>query len=318
MTTPTSSQAMLLACLVCTVACTAVAIPEPPPNTQITMIASAYCDRLFTCQPHYAGIAFGNLAACTKRESLRVHLDVLAPGASLKGIDLAACATAVATTSCDLIGLHGPPRCYYGPGPQAKQEPCARNSQCQSRRCSSLNHQGCGHCYDEAQVGDSCVWVDCAPGLACVKNDEDGTRRCQPVATLGQSCSPIAYPYYVNMCAHGLQCRNGACEPWRTEAKCSSIHDCDHAQGYGCQWGKCGLIPLRGPGAACSVSGKGDVGYAECTAALCLSQNDMGNGKCVPFAADGDPCGGWDGPDCQPPAQCVSGVCSVGTGYECL
>ncbi len=280
-------------------------------------VASAYCTRLFACQPHDAAIDYTNANVCTQRELLRITKATAAAGASTSSAILTGCAVAIAAATCDAVHYGGPPRCYFAAGGRPSGKACAWDSQCQGKVCVRKGAETCGTCGSEGQAGDTCSPGTCTAGLACVFDEQAKKFLCRPRSKVGEPCN--AGVKYEPVCGYGLVCDGAKCAPAGALASPCPAGGCDHDLGLDChkQTKVCTAIPMGAAGASCSVNGIGHDLFKECQDGLCLNRNDMGNGTCMAYAADGGKCGAWSGPACRVPAVCVAGVCTVLDGGQC-
>ena len=281
-------------------------------------LADAYCARLQACHPHVFEIDYASLPACKEREQLRCSVLLGAPDAQGSTATFAACRASIAAAPCDGIEPHGPPRCWFGPGKRAAGKACSVDTQCAGRFCKAEFGKPCGVCAAVATSGEPCSSGQCEDGLACVFDKPAKGMRCRAPAPVGGDCTTAAGAE--SACGYDLGCNGATCAAASTKAgdPCAPT-GCDHARGFTCSQAtqKCVAITMKAPGASCSMNGMGGSDWSECHDGLCLNQNDMGNGTCKAYAADGAPCKAWEGPGCRHPATCRADKCVLPPNLAC-
>jgi hypothetical protein len=267
-------------------------------STACGEFATRWCARIEACAPGWIGMAFGNhrsygdLATCRARVALACGGWVALSAGALNDTLVRGCAASTESATCaDVIDVHlyhSAPRCIAGFGAGAVGSACVASFQCAAGYCSGVGDAGAlGTCKEAAggityrsehDVGGTCETSDqCFAPLSC----ESGS--CVAPVVLGESCATRTCD------ASGYCDRSGAapiCHAW-TVGK-----DGDACDTYG----------RSASGSAGRVCGPG----LDCT-----NPNDMGNGHCAPYAAEGAACDGWAGPPCLYPAICFADRCTL-------
>jgi hypothetical protein len=160
-------------------------------------------------------------------------------------------------------------------------------------------------------------WVARFPFCLPAGTRPDGDPCASDAQCAGRSC-PNSYAETCSICETP--------EEWRLDGlregdPCTPGGECNSP--LACENGFC-TLPL------CETPGCNDFGYF-CTGnpqlnpearncelgTECSNANDMGRGQCIPYAADGEPCDTFTGPQCQSPAGCIDGWCRLPTERDC-
>lgn len=240
--------------------------------------AAAICARRWECIPeafrvgHGYGDAFGTEERCRDRMTLACEWWQTLPGTTATDEALDACSTSLGALDC-----HGATfsltretgGCAFSLGSLPAKSPCGSRLQCASGRCDYKLAQSCGEC--------------AANGLP-----EGGG--------LGAPCSGK------ETCSEDLACVNGVCslQALLGEA-CGPTQECSRYAEVTCNESTQRCEPL--------AEGCGQPGASPCVDGDCVGFNDMGKGKCVKQAAEGEACD-YSGPGCLYPSRCVAGKCA--------
>jgi hypothetical protein len=282
------------------------------PEQACDSASRALCDKFEACAPFYVDLEHGDVAKCRSRILVNCSTSFTAPGTSATPNQLSACATAIGSTSCDdVLRRKLPSSCVSQPGALADGAACGHDAQCKGRLCRKTGDATCGACSTLGAAGAACEDDEqCDQGLVC-ENE-----KCVKPREAGESCGDT------EPCARTLSCAGGTCAvPLSAGAACKATsleqNDCDGTKGLYCDvpTKTCATIGIANPGQSCGlVDGKPVlcVGDATCKLAGAGFQ-----GTCQAPAADGAACNEQDGPHCQEPASCVSGICTITDPSTC-
>jgi hypothetical protein len=287
--------------------------------------AGALCQKYDSCSAFFVQIAYGDVDACTAALKTTLASALAASGTGATPTQVAACATAVGTASCDQVLSHDlPSPCQPVAGQLAAGAACGDSSQCQSAYCHKGSGSTCGACAGAPSPGVACgADDDCPAGNVCTKQST-----CAPPGAAGASCDPVQRP-----CKATLACKSGTCanpDPagapcTRTTTGATSTDTCDALAGLYCNaQGTCAKIGLAAAGQACLlVNGS----LAACSANGTCNVPTMlsTSGTCLGAAAPGASCTAKGtgisyavkSPDCAPPATCDNGVCTIPDAARC-
>lgn len=271
--------------------------------------AQALCARLSACAPFIAQIWYGNAATCRERVELGCTKDLEVPDTNQTTTEMAACAAAAMTASCDdLLADNFPEPCRIKPGPRRNGEGCGSSWQCMSTHCEKTTGD-CGTCAPRQAASGTCsVNGGCQQGLVC---------------TAGKCVSPSAVggPCDANTPCRGghLYCNAGTCA-MRLGAgnSCAgNAEACDFRSGVACNIlsaaPTCQVVAAAQGGQAC--------GIVNGTLTICQLDNDCPGatltqpGACVAPSQDGTACSPRH--NCLPPASCVGGICRLPSTAAC-
>jgi hypothetical protein len=269
-------------------------------------LGASVCAKVNECSQFLLELTYGDIATCEARIALGCPSVFDSLGSTTTPDDMAACAEAYSTVSCnDLYGRKLPPGCTFPPGTQANGMACGREVQCASGHCSNEGEL-CGVCAAPLAVGGACKSSnDCEPSLFCAQG------KCAVAGDVGATCDAAA------PCITGIPCSGGKCvEPLGPGQTCDmAAPNCDTLQGLGCNMmGICQKVKLAGPGEACGLQG---TDYIACKGGGFCKTMMNGAGTCVAPAADGAACDEVMGPRCLPGARCSSGKCVLADGSSC-
>jgi hypothetical protein len=263
-------------------------------DTQVQRYAQLTCELQQRCFPGFLSYTQGSVTECEQRTvSVNTWITDLPGAAGEDATFWSGCADYWASATCDaLLSVAPIPACTHR-GTKGAADPCNANDECSTGFCKQSGW-ACGQCADLPAAGSTCTMdTDCAPGNWCMPS-----KKCEPPANLGESCSDQLY------CAPELICYNGTC----TKAPNKVNATCDSASGLRCDWWL---------GLYCS-SGSCVQGTPVAAGGSCYSPNycdKLGacqSGKCVAAAADnGGGCDLTNGPSCEWPALCVNGACQM-------
>jgi hypothetical protein len=247
----------------------------------------------------------------------------------------AACAAAIASATCDTTmtspGRVLPDACYeIIAGTVAADGACAIDEECVSQVCNLT--PGCtsaccpgtcaaGTAPTRPQLGQACSGFASSIGGACVNSYCDtSSGTCQPYVAAGSACSPNT-----SVCAVGLGCTSGRCEPLPGEsAACSVVPGCLELNDY-CNATSATCTAFAIAGEACSSTTSCYFIYNCDSTQHCVLRPTLGQActprsnydcvdnsycnastlTCTPYAQDGE--------SCTVSAQCASGQCDNAT-----
>jgi len=263
----------------------------------------AQCNYLATCLPIFMGTLFGDVDTCVARTRLICEAYATWPGVSWTAEKFDRCTEHIQQAACTGVeGLGGGP-CTNLPGSLPSGSGCVDHSQCVTGFCnrpiSPNGTSGCGTCQEMG-----CLGGGCKAGEACIASAQ-GTR-CAEIQAEGTACTSAS------LCATGLSCLGGICTKSRGEGDaCTNDEDCDRAKELTCVDDICRKPSLVDIGASCTSS-------MRCArAGICRNVSPSNSLTCVAPLPDGSPCGGAQGGICDPPALCISGVCTLPAQMTC-
>jgi hypothetical protein len=281
-----------------------------PADTACEQFSDALCKRIQECAPIFIQYSYGDVATCSARSKLSCVPTVNAPGSALSGAQIAACANALPTPSCDdLLARAIPDDCRARPGNFADGQACADDNQCTNKKCKKKKDASCGVCSSPVAAGGACdVDDNCDYGLLCAKNGV-----CVSPGAGGAICDAN------HVCRASFICRGGTCvqAPAEGTACNPSAQDCSFAKGDFCDPTAqvCKPLGMVQGGQACGIVSQA---LALCAASgTCKVPAGLAQGTCVGASADGQPCDATNGPACTPPATCDSGACKIPDPAAC-
>jgi len=284
---------------------------DGPPTVQQACGAfgQTLCSRLNDCAPFIFQIFYGTTTTCRERVELSCTKDFEVPETNHTTTEMAACATAANTATCDdLLADNFPEPCRIKPGPRLNGEGCGSSWQCMSTHCEKTTGD-CGTCAPRQAASGTCTVTEgCTLGLVCTNG------KCVNPSALGGACDANTpcrggNTYCnANMCAARLGA--GSSCAGNSEA-------CDFGSGVGCN--VLSAAPTCQPVA--SAQGGQPCGIVNGTLTICQLVNDcagatlMQPGACVAPSQDGTACS--MGHNCLPPANCVGGLCRLPSTGSC-
>jgi hypothetical protein len=282
-----------------------------PPTVQQACgaFAQALCTRLDSCAPFIFQIFYGTAATCRERVELSCTKDLEVPETNQTTTEMAACATAANSATCDdLLADNFPEPCRIKAGPRLNGEGCGSSWQCMSTHCEKTTGD-CGTCAPRQAANGACtVNEGCTLGLVCTNG------KCVSPSPLGGSCDANTpcrggnMYCNVNMCATRLGA-GSSCE--------GNSEACDFGRGVGCN--VLSATPTCQPVA--SAQGGQPCGIVNGTLTICQLVNEcagatlMQAGACVAPSQDGTACS--MGHNCLPPANCIGGICRLPSAGSC-
>jgi hypothetical protein len=275
------------------------------------------CERQSTCDPHaFVYYFYEDVDTCTQRESLLCPALLALPNTSFHGAAITSCTDDLENGSCDVFNgpLFGACATAFR-GTLQGGDSCVDDFQCDSGSCAVPQvgpaYFRCGRCAPLVAAGAKCNAKDvCDVGLHCAGHV------CTPPKMLGDSCVNVAD------CNVGLACLDGFCAHPRAEGDvCSNDHECNQSDLQYCEQTSqtCKPIPLPYWNGTCQelFSDGTEVDYPYCRAGFYCNVDELGNGKCAPYVADGDTCAGSKYDPCFPPAQCTADICQIAEVGSC-
>ena len=151
--------------------------------------------------------------------------------------------------------------------------------------------------------------VDCTKGLTCTEALRTLTSGARSACLGGEACDAAG-------CAPGLPCGDDTCQRGPGLGEDCAETTCDRLLGLQCFDGKCERTASAEGGERCS-GGVGGTPVGCVPGTECKNQNDLGDGECIAYAADGETCSAWEGPPCLFPANCVEGRCVIQAPLDC-
>lgn len=265
--------------------------------------AAADCAAYLRCSPFFFGAVHADEAACVARRRLLCVLNQRLPGSADTPASLHVCAEALRSQPCpeNMAADNFAPSPCVLPGTLSDGSPCASSAQCQSGLCRRTT-TSCGACAAKLPAGSACVNPsDCQRGLDCLRDTDEGERRCVALAQAGAPCRVVAG---LSNCLPTLRCEAGRCAPaLPVGAACDPTSEedpCDLFQGAACsEAGRCTQWRVGRVGEACGDGGLCSAG------ARCFGPT--GTRRCVAPAADGARCDTnrqGTGPGCLLGATC--------------
>jgi hypothetical protein len=291
---------------------------------------TANCARFESCNANNFSSEYSNTAGCETRRNVSCLANLTAPGTAATPDEVAACATATATESCESL-LNGDPlpaACVAPAGSRSIGSGCAFGGQCSTGFCEVALASACGTCHELLTAGTSCAdLVSCGPGLSCFGGV------CGVSAGSGAECGAT------QPCVVGLACvipagvETGTCQAEATALGAPCVRrnladagpGCDPTQGPSCRSdddgvSACQAIATATAGEACNSV---DFVSTDPTDIVCVDGSvctlqSPGNAICVARAADGASCNSATGPFCMPLARCVGSVIDGGASGTCV
>ena len=272
----------------------------------------AVCEKINKCYPTTLLVAYGTVEECKSRGRLAsIYADEL-DGSTVTPEQIGDCMGAVNDASCEEVFSTTPTACQIK-GSLKDGTPCAADLQCESGQCDTSGSGDCGVCKSRNPKGSSCESsIDCDYGLDC---STSGVCVEQPKA--GDSCETVSCqgPLVCTGADGAKTCANSpaageACDPNSiTAPKCSPY------LGLICSSsGVCAKFGFADVGQPCgSVNG----GYVLCSGGDCVVPSGKTQGTCAAKIADGASCGGDIPGECETPADCVNGKCTIFNPSTC-
>lgn len=303
---------------VAAVACSGSAFSSGDSASQAcTDLATNLCNKLDSCAPFLVTYAYGSASECATRLQINCPNVITANGSGATASDVEACAQALSSTSCaDLESNSQPSACQIA-GTLAAGTPCGANEQCAGPNgyCKIASGAVCGACATLSAAGGTCsVNGDCQTGLVCGTAVGATSGACVTPGAAGAMCD-AAHP-----CQGTLGCYNATCSsPVEAGQACDVLaQNCDFGQGQYCDLSSkvCAQVQTATAGEACGHSASTNT-YTVCAnEAPCNGSSLTTPGTCGAVAADGAPCGP-NMANCQAPAVCVNGACTVPDASSC-
>lgn len=307
-----------------------VAAPATTLDEACAAVASAACAQLGACSSGFViDLRYGDESTCAARSAAACAQTNSAPSTSVTPEGLDACASALATESCDAyLDSHAPKDCQAAPGALADGQACIAGGECESTFCAIDPEAPCGVCGPRPSAGDACQQAtDCGRDLVCVAVSstceaavgEGGACDKGHPCELGFSCVGAGDEAGLNgSCEREIAAAGGACDP-----SFQSGADCAHLLGLFCdpKAKTCLQSTTAAPGEACGFLGSG--GLVLCSAGgMCVTPTGSTTGTCLAPANDGETCDTASGPPCLLPARCVvsagtSGTCALLDASKC-
>src|SRR4051812_22828922 len=228
-----------------------------------------FCDALNTCASLFVQVSYGDGATCRARTKLSCMTDQSVTGINRTPVNVAACADAAKTASCeDLLANDLPAACDPVPGPTVDGRGCGSSLQCMSTHCEKGN-TNCGTCAPRQAANGNCT-VDegCIKGLVCAN------QKCVFPRDLGNDCdlnNPCRSSLYCDKNSRKCAARVGAGSPCGSDGNA-----CDIVQGVACG------LPLAAPTCQPVAVAKGGqpCGLVNGTPTLCVELNTCTAGVC--------------------------------------
>lgn len=273
-------------------------------DPRCTAYTAATCGKMQQCWPWLLQASYGDLQTCESRSAALCANVLTAKGTSWTPDKIESCAKALPGISCDVWWNSVAPACDPGPGQLANGASCIDKSQCQGGTCLQGASAGCGQCASVSPVGGDCAAsAECVPGAAC---SPEG--KCVAPVGLGETCD-ASHPCSINLRCHEGKCASlvglgETCDP--------AGFDCNFFQGLACDPSSktCKSVKLASDGERCGLV-DGDLTACR-SGAVCSPEKTT----CIPHIPDGAACGAQSESQCQPPATCIGGVCTV-PGASC-
>lgn len=267
-------------------------------------LVGALCNKLAECVPLVIKTAYKDANDCIARQKAQCVKSVNAPSTGFTPAIVSGCAAAYRSATCD-TAFSQPDACKTPAGQLADGAPCGEGSQCKGRACNKSGDAACGACTTSAAAGADCTTNQCDEGLRCAENN-----KCVAAAKAGAACGDN------QPCEAPLTCSKGTCGTGAgAGASCAAGEACDALKGLFCDPTSktCKEIKLANAGETCGLI---DGTFVSCVAGGKCKMGTGTTGTCQAAAADGAACGG-DGPDCQEPAECVNGICTIPDPSAC-
>lgn len=276
------------------------------PEGACDQLVNAICSKLNECAPLLVRLSYKDVNDCVARQKDQCVKSANAPSSGATPSAVSACASAYSSATCDTV--FGPlDACKTPAGQLADGAPCGDGAQCAGRRCNTTAGSQCGACTTKAGAGANCdSSSDCDESLRCAQNG-----KCVAPSKAGAPCGET------QPCVAPLVCSKGTCATGAgAGASCANGETCDAVKGLFCesQSKVCKELKLAKAGETCGFVDGTIVG---CEAAgKCKVTTGQMTGTCQAAVADGAACTA-DGPDCQAPADCVNGVCTIPDPLAC-
>jgi hypothetical protein len=279
------------------------------PDEACAAFAPEYCKALASCGPVLFDWVYGDAAKCAERAKISCLATLGANNTSITPDKVDRCRVDLHFAVCTDMAVGGlPAACVPDTGKLADGAACGDDGQCKSTFCSKTNGN-CGVCAPLSAPGSSCATAPCSRGLTC-----SGAKTCVKPLALGATCVDTK----TTPCAAGLSCFRGKCVAGAAAgAACDTTETtapaCDVLPGVFCVAKSCVKVGASAAGGPCGLLAKPP---AVCSAGGTCS-NLLLSGVCASAAADGATCDALKGPNCIPPAQCVSGRCTLPDPNSC-
>lgn len=287
---------------------------------------------------------YGSETICETRTALACVADLGSPGDAQNPTHIEACVAQYANYDCvDYLTNNPSGACVPPAGTLAMGAACGASGQCQSAYCAVSQNQVCGTCQPLPVAGATCqVTGDCGRDLNCAIPTGMTTGTCAAYGAASAMCLTGTAP-----CAPGLACVGddettgamGTCQAQGTTvgATCDPSRktsaNCEGDLGLICiptaagsMMGTCQAITFTMTGTCGDVGASPITGYVDCQAGgLCVKASSTATtGTCSPPAADGAACDSALGPPCLSPAKCVptadggtAGTCTLPNANNC-
>jgi hypothetical protein len=297
--------------------------------------ATARCNKRMTCTGG-ASITkvYGDMTTCLTREALSCTQGLSAKNTGNSPSEVEQCVAALPSVACldFLIGNLSAP--CVATGPEANGTACAFAGQCSSTYCTNTKNANCGTCGTPPATGGDCTSTGCARGAACVTTALTATPTdvCVVEGAGGAMCNRDNPCQYGQSCVGSTRTAMGTCMASVTTAGAT----CDPTQvmGPGCERTNglfcntmtklCTAVAYAADGAACGIGTDGN--FTDCAAGECFGYTTGRTpmpGVCKADAKEGAACDTTNGPNCLPPARCVTaagstaGTCTVPDATKC-
>jgi hypothetical protein len=273
------------------------------PEGACDQYVTTFCNKIAECFPVFIKTSYKDANECISRQKSQCLKALAAPSTALTPGVVSTCASAYGSASCnDIFKL--PDACKTPAGTLADGSPCGEDAQCSGRSCNITGDAACGACAKRAGAGADCASTKCDDGLVCASND-----KCVAPGNAGATCGDN------QPCQTPLVCSKGTCsEGAAAGAACSQEEPCNLFKGLVCDptSNTCKELKVANAGEACGFVGGN---FVTCGAGGDCNQNGA-TGTCRAALADGASCGA-DGPNCQEPAECINGVCTINDPGAC-
>lgn len=234
-------------------------------------LARAECEYAAACDQRWLEQYYGSVAQCLESFGETCQGLAALPGSRRTAEWMSGCATALSSGGCNGY----PQACTPPEGTLRVGASCALNEQCASGSCGwSGVDEACGAClepfvYEEGEASPCDTSEECGDYEYCA----DG--RCSPKLGVGDDCS-------------------------------ASIEDPCDGRIARCIDGRCEMHPLASSGEAC-IPWYTPASPGNCRESYCLVESAATEGRCVPYAREGETCDKFYG--CESGTTCSSGKC---------